>query len=1093
MIIVASVLPDGTLKETRQFADGTTLHHAALALFPEEQGKAPAPLIALVGDKPAVRSLGDWDFPLADGAQVQFRQLALGGGGGGSSPLQIVMQVAIIALSVAAAYYAPGLVGVAADTLAGSIVAGLSGAGVMMLGTMITGALFPARMPQGQVGASGAEQASPTYGINADGNQARLYQPEPEGFGRMKIVPDFVANTWTHYSGNDQIGYFVYGLGRGRYEVESLQFGETVFWRDGSLVEGTGYEIQDIEFVEPGNPVTIFPDNVITSAEVSGQALFAPNDEEYQGAAGPYATNPAGTATNKLLFDFIFQQGIGWYDDEGRLQECQVAWSIEYQRVDDFGNPLSEWAVLDSLSFKGATLTPQRLTKEYAVAPGRYQCRARRVSETRGDGRTMDSLLWAAMRAMLPGTYAYPQSCVAFSIRATNALTHNASRQFAAIVTRKLPLYDRKTKTWSDEVPTRSWAAAVAHVCRCSWGGRLDDAHIDLDALWSIDETLQAKGWHYDGYIDGAYLVWTLINEMCQSQCVMPRLVGPVLSFVMDAPERPPSFALTPRTIVRDSFNVEYITWSDDMPDDVTLDYVDAAHGFQQRDVTASLPESESREPASLSIIGITDRDHAHDVAVAYAAHNRWQRIAVTCRTEALGRIVNRGDICTVAHPRFKNTASGVVASWREPLLELTLKHDMDRLAPEGAANDGNGLYLALTRQDGSLWGPCKLAALEGNVARLDNADYGTLLLQGQENPFEWLTAGEDRAPTTWIVYTSRTYQRLMVVDSVSSQDALRYSLRLLNYDSRVYQYDDLPTPPWQGRGQLPSSDSLEAPGGLRGTAENGRNLVLTWLPTAGAAWYEVETSSDGQTWINQGRANMPGMTVAVPLGRVYARVRAASETVRSGWARWQGDLSIPIPEVPGLRLEKAYRGGEAVVSWPPVAHAQGYSVALRRNGRTLYAAQTSLPSFAVTPEIQQGGPYRELTLAVAARGANGASAEAALSLEDPAPSGVIEADVLGAAESVTLRGVVPDTAQGATGYVLARGEGPDFEPARGLAMRQAASLPYTWSGLAAGRQYFRVAVKDAFFELTQNPLELNWSPVVTVETTGKTTGEGNG
>ena len=198
MISVAHVLPDGTVKESFEMADGMTLEQAARTICPDSGGKFPAPVIAIVGSKPAVRELGDWEYPLGDGALVQFRQLALGGGGGGgSNPLQMVLQIAIIALAVATSVFlGPGAFGIAGLGL-NSFVASLAGAGVMILGTMLMGQLFPQSLPQGQLSANAAAAASPTYSINASGNQARLYQPEPEGFGRMKIVPDFVANTWT--------------------------------------------------------------------------------------------------------------------------------------------------------------------------------------------------------------------------------------------------------------------------------------------------------------------------------------------------------------------------------------------------------------------------------------------------------------------------------------------------------------------------------------------------------------------------------------------------------------------------------------------------------------------------------------------------------------------------------------------------------------------------------------------------------------------------------------------------------------------------------------------------------------------------------
>lgn len=1042
MISVTHVLPDGTVKESFEMADGMTLEQAARTIFPDSEGRFPAPVIAIVGSKPAVRELGDWNYPLS-GACVQFRQLALGGGGGGgSNPLQIVMQVAVIVLAAAAAAFTGGtsFLGIAGLGLGwGTLAGGLVGAGAMMLGTMLMGALFPQSLPQGQLGANAAAAASPTYSINSSGNQARLYQPEPEGFGRMKIVPDFVANTWTQYINNDQIGYFVYGIGRGRYEVESLQFGESVFWRDGALVKDSPYEIQDIQFVEPGQTVTIFPDNVIASDEVSGQELFAPNDAEFSGSIGPYATNPPGTKTNRLLFDFVLQSGIGRYDDQGNLNNYTVSWRLRYQAIDDFGNPASEWAILDEITVTNGTLTPQRMTRAYDVAEGRYRCDVVRTSGTTGDGRTLDTLIWGAMRAMLPGTYAYPISCVAFSVRANNALTQSASTRFSLTATRKLPLYDRSSKTWDNETPTRSWAAAVSHVCKCEWGGRISDANIDLDALWAIDEKLQARGWHYDAYIDGPYLVWPLLVEMCQSQCVIPRLVGPVLSFVMDVADRSPAFALTPRNIMRNSFSVTYATWSDETPDDVTVEYLDAAYGFQQRDVTATLPESESREPSSLNILGITSREHAHKVAVAYAAHNRWQRVIVECQVEALGRIINRGDVCTVAHPRFKNTASGAVTDWNEGGLRLALKKDMARPLPEG-----NDLYLALTRQDGSVWGPCRLAALENSTAVLDSADYATLLLQGQGNPFEWLASGVDRQPTAWTLYTSRIYQRLMVVDAVTTQDFLHYSLKLLNFDARIYQYDSLETPPWQGRGQLPALETLGAPENLRGVIKAAETVTLVWMSVSGASWYEVETSATGETWVSLGRSNVAQMTVTVAPGVIYARVRAVSDSLQGGWTVWQGDTTIPAPAMPEIAVDEGYTGGTALVSWESVEHAEQYAVALKSGGKVVYTGKMESGPFEVTPEIQEGGPYRSLVCTVSAVGVGGTSQGAKVKLEDKAPDMPTDAQIVAHADSVTLQSVSPAQGGDSTGFVMLEGTGLTLLQARcwKCARRRASLIP---------------------------------------------------
>lgn len=1079
MLRIDCVTSDGKLIKTYEMSDGLSLDAIKKEIVTQDKTSFSIPVIAFVGAKPAVRKRGDWQFPLSD-TFVQFRQVVMGGGGGGGkNPLQMVMQIAILAVAAVASMYVGGIGIFGAESILGAGLglgttwAAVTGAGIMMLGTLLMGALFQQKLPSGQIGAMDAEQSSPTYSINSSGNQARLYQTEPEGFGTIKIVPDFVANTWMQYVGNDQIGYFVYGIGRGHYRIDSLSFGETVFWRNGALVPDSGYDIQQIQIVEPGHNVTIFPDNVISSDEVSGQQLFAPNDEEFMGAIGPYGTNPPGTETTQLLFDFVFQQGLGQYDNKGKLKDFTVSWRIEYRHINDYGQPLSGWAVLDAPSVTMATTTPQRITKSYPVGKGRFEARVIRTSETNGNGRTMDALIWQAMRAILPGTYQYPITVVAFSIRANNALTQNASRQFSAIVTRKLPLYNRTTKTWSAEVPTRSWAAAVSHVCKCEWGGRLKDSSIDLDTLWAIDAKLQAKNWFYDSYIDGPNLVWNLLCEMCQSQCVIPRLIGPILSFVQDAPNRPPTFALTPRNIVRNSFGVTYMTWNDDTPDDVTMEYLDAAYGYQQRDVTAKLPDSESKEPSTLDILGITDRNHAHKVAVAYAAHNRWQRIVVECQIEALGRIINKGDICTVSHPRFKNTESGAVTWWDEQQLKVGIERDFGRKIESGV------LYISFTRQNGSLWGPCKVASFDIDFVTLDHSDYSTLLLQGQGNPFEWLTSGVDRVPTSWTLYTAKTYQRLMIVDSVQAQDLLHYNLKLLNYDARIYQYDNLPVPAWQGRGQLPTYDSLAAPRNLRGIASDSETLTLSWLTVAGAQWYEVHISPDNNSWRSLGRSNVNQITVTVAPGRIYARVRAANDTLQSGFAYWNGDTTLSPPVMPELEIQEPYLGGEAVVGWQSVSSANSYGLVLKHNDTILYSGSTAGTNFDITPEIQEGGPFRDLICIVTANGLGGVSQESKIKLEDVAPDAPTEVVIISGENKIILQSVSPLPDNDMTGYVIVEGTDPNFDSTGILEMRQIKTLPYTWNDLDAGIHYFRVAIKDAFFDIARNPYDLNWSEVI--------------
>lgn len=1095
-----AVLICGGQERRRVTAEGPlALRDLAVLLHPGSE-EFLAPTIALAGGRPVLRENDGWSMPIAPRAIVIFVELPLGGGGG-SNPLTAILGVAaavVLAFSpggqLALAAGMTGSFGALGLSAGGMVLAGIVNGAILMGATMLVGALGGfSNVPSGLAGAYDAATASPTYNINSSGNQARLYQPEPEGFGRMKIVPDYIATPWVQYIENEQYGYFVYALGRGNYDVESMSFGETVFWRAGGGVD-SAYDNVQVQFVPAGEPVTLFPDNVITSAEVSGQELYGPNEEEYKGPLGPYVANPPGTVTNQIQLDIVLPQGIGRYDDNANLQEYSIDIRAEYRNIDDLGKPLSAWALLRTETFRGATLTPQRRTLLCDVAQGRYEVRVMRTSNSTVNGRTMDSIQWQAMRAMLPGSLSYGVSAIAIKIRATNTLSNNASSKLSLICTRRLPLYDRKTKTWSPETATRSWAAAVSAVCKAKWGGGLSDRDIDLDALWAIDERLQARDWHYDAYIDGAYTVWQLITEMCQPMLCVPRMEGAVLSFVEDCAGRPVRYMLTPRNIRRGSFKLTWNTWSSSTPDDVVMNYLDAAYGFQQRDVKAVLPESESREESSLEMLGITSREHAFRVAVGYAARNRWRRIGVECQVEGLGRLMNRGDVVTVSHPRLRNTASGKIEAWDEANLALTLRKDTGEMPKKG------DVYLALSRPDGTVWGPCRLAGrgLAGSEGlyevTLDAEDYAALLLENETDiPWNWLTSGESSLPTLWTLQSSREFVRRMLVQSVTPSDLWTYTVSLVNDDERVYGYDYLPVPAWEGRGQLPAVESLSAPERLTvnvGGTANSPILEASWLPVAGADAYEVESSSDGEAWTRVGRMNINRASVFVPRGPALLRVAAVRDDMQSRWAVWQGDTRVSKPGETAPAA--AFDGAVFRVEWPAVEGAAGYSLDIMADlARVASVTDTDELVYELTPEeaAALGGPWRKMSADVWAVNSAGPGPVATASAEVPAPQAVTDANVSVGADSITLNSVsgpAPIGQQGVTGYVLLQGATPDFSASAVTGMQVINALPHTLSGLTPGTTYyFRIAARDAWFDdVPTSYASLNFSGVLAVTTT---------
>ncbi|MCL2122510.1 MAG: hypothetical protein FWH34_00320 [Desulfovibrionaceae bacterium] len=262
-----------------------------------------APVICLYQGKPLLRA--EWDIVLIY-ADVVFVPLPLGGGDGGGK--QIIAMIGMAVLAIVAAvlqqYWAEGLIAAGWSSLAANAVAGLGAAAIMIGGSLLMNALFPTKpLPQGNLNTQSLESASPTYSTSISQNQARLWQMIPETFGTMEMVPDLAAQYYAEFQGNEQYLYALLCIGIGEYLIHRVSIEDTAIWENGAST-GNFPEIE-LEIVNPGESITLFPDNVETSPEVSGQSL---NKE----TLGPYTANSAGTQTTALALDVIFPRGLGY-------------------------------------------------------------------------------------------------------------------------------------------------------------------------------------------------------------------------------------------------------------------------------------------------------------------------------------------------------------------------------------------------------------------------------------------------------------------------------------------------------------------------------------------------------------------------------------------------------------------------------------------------------------------------------------------------------------------------------------------------------------------------------------------------------------
>ena len=581
-----------------------------------------------------------------------------------------------------------------------------------MFGTALVNVLIPPPKSSAVTSNFGSAPApSPTYSLQAQGNQARLAQPIPVVYGRHRVYPDLAAIPWAEYADNDQYLHQLHCIGQGQYDLEQVRIEDTPI---------ASFEEIETEIVPPGDTVTLFETDVVNAPEVAGQELIGANDRETavttndageevttvvgDGWIGPFTANPAGTVAIGIGIDVVMPRGLYYANDNGSFSARTIEWEVETRAVDDEGEAAGEWLALASESVTAAENTPQRKSYRYTVTAGRYEVRVRRTNDKSSDARAGHEIRWGSLKTFLENTPEFGDvTLLAVRMRATDNLSQRSARLVNVIVTRRLPVWDPATG-WSAPQPTRSLAWAFADAARAKYGAGLVDARIDLDALHALDAVWETRGDRFDAVFDQGLTVWEALTRIARCGRALPFLQGGILRIARDAPRTLPVALFGPRNIVKGSFRVQYVMPGEDTADAVTVTYF-SERTWRPDEIVATLPNSEADaaadKPATVELFGCTGRDQAMREGLYMAAANRYRRRIMTFRTELEGLIPTYGDLIAVTHdlPRWGQGGEVVAVDGRA----LTLSEPLEWAT---GTEEPPAHYLALRRRDGSLSGP---------------------------------------------------------------------------------------------------------------------------------------------------------------------------------------------------------------------------------------------------------------------------------------------------------------------------------------------------------------------------------------------------
>ncbi len=814
--------------------------------------KTSQPFIALLNGKPILRAA--WNRRLQNGDSLAFLLLPQGGGGGGSNPLVVV---AMIALSI----YAPGLaMMMAGGNGATAFAVAAWQAGIMMAGSMLINALLPPPKASAAAASAAIAAASPTYSLQAQGNQARLDAPIPVLYGRHQVFPDFAATPYAEYSGNEQYLYELLLVTQGQCQIQQILIADATLdaapVNDGAEHVASG-SFTDISYqiIPPGGTVTLFPSRVVTSPDVSGAEALT------SAILGPFPSHPAGAGTcNAIAIDVVFPRGLYYANTDGSLANKTITWIIEAAPINTVGTVTGSFVTIGSESFSAATTTPQRQTYRYTVTVGRYTVRFTRTDAKDTSTQAAHEIDWAGMRAYIPGAQAYGNvTLLALRMKATNQLSSAATRKINVIAQRLLPVWNGST--WSAPTATRSIAWAFADAARnTDYGSKLPDARIDLTGLLALDATWATRGDHYDGVFDALGTCWEAMTQIARAGRAMPVYQGGILYALRDQAQTLPVAMFTPRNIARGSLKLDYTLVTEDTCDGVEITYFDG-DVWSWQTVTCQLPGGTYLQPAKLKLPGVTSRDQAWREGITMAASNRYRRRFGSHQTEMEGLIPRIGDLIAISHDMPAWGVSGDIIAHTGIVAGsvLTLSEPVV---------GGGTRWLAISAMDGSVSGPWQVSATDGSTA---------VTLLDSIPSFSWPDPYLRERPRYALGTTSSNLYIQARVLTIKPASPEKIDLTWVVESAAVHTADTGATPGASGW-QLPAIPDQPIVTGLIARPIPGdlSRAVLSWLAAPGATSYLIEVSGDGVRWTRCGDTSATSYSLSAIYG--YAtRIRVAA------------------------------------------------------------------------------------------------------------------------------------------------------------------------------------------------------------------------
>lgn len=478
-----------------------------------------------------------------------------------------------------------------------------------------------------------------------------------------------------------------------------------------------------------------------------------------------FIVSPPGQKNMGVEVDIFFPQGLRYVNDDGSPNFHSVTVEIEFSDADGIVP-----TQVVRRTYTEATPDQLGFTEQFWYsAPARCRVRMRRLGVVSSDPQVVDEVQWYGLRCRMPDKYTYPNwTTMTVRLKSGNQLGTQSENRINATFTRQLPTIGSDGAITAMQ-PTRDIAAALLDISG-SAGYGFSEWHPDIARL--SNDYWKPRGEHFDFILDETTIKGALDTVLAAGFSELTVQDG-YLKPVRDVPRTVFDQGFSPQNMIGEVTETTRQHRSDDN-DGYEIEFI-SEETWETMTVKCLPPGSLGVRLRKQKIEGVIQRHIAWRIGMRMAMADLYRRTGHSFKTPASGLNAFYMDYVSVITS---------LRNWGQSFNLVHLEQNGDKallFLSEPLVLDGmQAPFVAAVRNfSDQVLGPFSATVVDAQCIEIS----------GVNRPLPDPTLDKD-LPDVYFGQVDKLSHKCLI-QSVRPDKGINATIETLNYDERVYTYDD--------------------------------------------------------------------------------------------------------------------------------------------------------------------------------------------------------------------------------------------------------------------------------------------------------------